>query len=166
MHEDTETVIYNKTVKFSGDRRKAIESARSFFMQAGYRIEHATEDAIVARRDAGFSSFRYSGGIDGASPVVLRFNGDQLTVNAEYGGIERTRRFILKLLLLLSLFFLVVLVIPFAVFFPGKFKLLALLPVLIMALQAPFQIWVTIKIMKRRTDSALDNLTHNIMTVS
>ncbi len=102
-----------------------------------------------------------------ASPVTIDVSDRNITVTADYEGLARMRKFIIRLLGGLALLLALGLGIPFAfVFGPNRFPLfLALgLGLGIPLLQLPIHLFVTPALLKHGAARALDTLVHN-MTV-
>jgi hypothetical protein len=157
---------FSKTVAFTGDPKKALEIAQVTFIQAGYKIDRAIGGRMTARHVGGFVQSQSGSGIYGASPVTVQVADGQLSITADYEGVEKARRFLWKLFAGLTAIFVVVMAIPFALLFPGKLKWLALLPLAVVVVQMPIHFLVTPRVMKRRANAALDTLMQNILAVT
>jgi len=103
---------YEKSVYFAGDHEKVIELAQSMFVQLGYRIIDVSNTKISAEHEGGFTKSISGNTIYGASPVTITISENRLVVSARYEGIEKVKKFFLRLLLGLA----VILGIGFALF--------------------------------------------------
>ncbi|MEW8430301.1 MAG: hypothetical protein G8D61_11350, partial [gamma proteobacterium symbiont of Ctena orbiculata] len=91
-------------------------------------------------------------------------SGNRLYVSAGYDGIEKAKKFIVKLLVGLAILLGLGMGIPFAILFEEKWPLLLALGlgVGIPLIQLPIHLYVTPMIMRKRAVKALDTLIHNI----
>jgi hypothetical protein len=158
---------YERTVDFTGDRRKALEIAQAALVQAGYRIEEASDRRISARYGGSFLGRNRGNPLWVASPITIEVSDRNITVTADYEGLAKMRKFIIWFLGGLALMLALGLGIPFAIVFGlNRFPLfLALgLGVGIPLIQLPIHLFVTPAIMRYFAAHALDRLVHN-MTV-
>ncbi|RJX26543.1 MAG: hypothetical protein C4531_15545 [Desulfurivibrio sp.] len=144
---------YRKTLPFDGDRQRAVDLARSVFINNNFKIESA-DQAEVLVRGPGMQGTRQNP-LVGASRVRLRVEAASIELSAELGGVRRIRNFLLlfppALASLLSLVFLILPMQPFAAAIPW----LAVSPWLFLSpLMAR---WI-----RSRTIAALDTLLHNM----
>jgi hypothetical protein len=123
---------YEKSWKFAGDRKKAIDIARNLFVGFGNEISENSDERVV------FIGKGFGGLRGGQNPLSLisYFEADagkagELTIKAEFGGIKK-----LMIWLVCFIFFLAILfVIVFGVIFrndqqSSKIVLLSVLPFL------------------------------------
>jgi hypothetical protein len=159
---------YEREEKFSGDPGKAIEMAQAVFVQSGYMITEHSESTISAKHEGGFVKTQSGNAIYGASPIRIDVTRDRLNVSAGYEGIEKAKRFITKLLVILALTLGLGIGIPFAFLFeePWPMLLAVGLGVGIPLLQLPIHLYLTPMIMRKRADKALDTLIHNITKIA
>jgi len=154
---------YEKSVDFAGDHKKVIELAQSMFVQFGYRIIDVSNTKISAEHEGGFTKSISGNTMYGASPVTITFSDNRLVVSARYEGIEKVKKFLLRLFLGLAF----MLGIGFALFFAFIFEerwpmMLGIgLGCGIPLIQLPIYLFVTPKIMEKRAAKALDTFIHN-----
>ncbi|MEW8486479.1 MAG: hypothetical protein AB2705_14960, partial [Candidatus Thiodiazotropha sp.] len=123
-----------------------------------------TESSISAEHEGGFIRTQSGNAIYGASPIKVSVSGNRLYISAGYDGIEKAKKFIVKLLVGLAVLLGLGMGIPFAFLFEEKWPLLLAvgLGVGIPLIQLPIHLYVTPAIMKKRAEKALDTLIHNI----
>jgi hypothetical protein len=154
---------YEKSADFAGDRKRVIELAQSMFVQSGYRIIDVSKAEISAEHEGGFTKSMSGNTIYGASPVTITISDNRLLVSAEYGGVQKVKKFLLKLFLGLAF----ILGIGFALFFGFVFEerwpmMLGIgLGFGIPLIQLPIHLFITPKIMEKRASRALDTFIHN-----
>ena len=144
---------YHKTAPFAGDKEKALEMAKTVFMNNNFRLEQSGAGKITARGTSFYDNQKNP--LRGVSYVEVRAEAGQIQLSAELGGIRRLRNFMLifpfGLALTLSILF-------FFLDMPGPaagVPWFAVAPWLILA--PLFSVFF-----RRRTIGALDNLLHNI----
>lgn len=155
---------YEKSVDFTGDPKKVIELAQSMFVQSGYRITDVSNTKISAEHEGGFTKTMSGNTMYGASPVTITISANRLMVSARYEGIEKLKKYILKLLLGLAFLLGIGLTLPFALIFKERWPVMLGLGLGfgIPLIQLPIHLIVMPKIMKMRASKALDTLIHNI----
>ena len=159
---------YEQTVAFTGDPAKAIEIAKVAFVQSGYKITELSGASISAEHQGGFVKSASSNPLYGASPIRVSVSGGRLVVGARFEGIEKVKRYIVKLLVGLGLLLGFGLGVPFALLFEERGPMLLGfgLGFGIPAIQLPIHFYVTPVIMRKRATHGLDTLCHNITMVS
>ncbi len=155
---------YEKSVPFSGNAQKAMEMAQAAFIQAGYRITEASDTSVSGQHEGGFMRSQSGNTIYGASPVTVRITDNNLFVGANYEGIEKIKKFLIRLMVGMALLLGPGLAIPFAFVFDDKWPALFGLALGsgIPLLQLPIHLLITPWIIKKRATQALDTLVHNI----
>jgi len=155
---------YEKKTAFKGDPGKAMELAKSMFIQSGYRIVNVSDTEITASHEGAFIKSVSGSTIYGASPVTVGVTDGLLSVKSDFEGVEKTKKFIVRMILGLSLLLGVMLGVPFGIIFDEKWPMIlgiglgAGIPLL----QLPIHFYVTPWIMKKRAINALDTMVHNI----
>jgi len=161
-------VAYRREVAISGDPRRAIELVQTALVQSGYRITDASDDCVTGAHAGGFVKTQSGQAIHGASPITATVQVGVLRVSAGYGGVERTRRFLVRLLVGLGIGLGGGLGLLFLLIFEERWP--ALLGLALGAgvplLQIPVHTSWTLRIMRSRTALALDTLVENIRTLT
>lgn len=146
---------YRTTIPFDGDCTKAIDIARSVFINNNFKIESLSRSEIVAR-GSGMQSTKQNP-LVGATLVRITVKPSLIDLSAELGGVRWMRNFLFifppSLALTISIVFLILPMPAFVVFVPW----LAVSPWLIIS---P----LLAKWIKSRTISALDTMLHNMKT--
>ncbi len=155
---------FERYVNFTGEPRKAIEVAKTMFVQSGYKIVDVSDTSISAKHEGGFVKSQSGNTIYGASPVTVAVTGSRLIVSANFDGIKKAKKFLLYLLLGLALILGLGMGIPFAIIFEEKWPMLLAigLGIGIPLIQLPIHLFITPMIMKKRAEKALGTLIHNI----
>lgn len=155
---------YEKSVDFAGDPKKVIELAQSMFVQSGYRIIDISNTKISAEHEGGFTKSMSGNTMYGASPVTITISDNRLVVSARYEGIEKLKKFLLKLLLGLAFLLGIGLALPFALIFEERWPMMLGIGLGfgIPLIQLPIHLIITPKIMEKRASKALDTLIHNV----
>lgn len=154
---------YEKTIPFSGNLEKSLEVARNVFIQHSFEIVNSSNSTLELT-----GTFTlWTKGMDplnGISKVSIRGTGSELSVEAEFGGIRKTVKYIAIFILGLAVFFLVTFGILFCVIQGQPANKIILICL------APFIPWPVIiplmaRFMKYRISRALDALLHNMSVV-
>ena len=154
---------YKKSVSFAGDHKKVIELAQSMFVQSGYRIIDISNTGISAEHEGGFTKSISGNTIYGASPVTITISANRLVVSARYEGIEKAKKFVLRLLLGLAFILGIGLALPFGFIFEERWPMMMAIGLGfgVPLIQLPIHLFVTPKIMEKRASKALDTFIHN-----
>ena len=92
---------YTNSIAFSGDPQRLLAAASTILMTNGFAVVQQ-DGHRVEFAGPGLSSTKQHP-ILGASKVVVCADHGQLTVDADYGGVESLRRFMIRFPLLLGL---------------------------------------------------------------
>ena len=159
---------YEKSVNFVGDPKKVIELAQSMFVQSGYRIIDVSDTEISAKHEGGFTKSVSGDPIYGASPVTMTISANRLVVSAEYEGIEKVKKYILRFLLGLAFVLGIGLGLPFGLIFEERWPMMLGfgLGFGIPLIQLPIHLFITPKIMEKRASKALDTFIHNALILA
>lgn len=159
---------YERNVDFTGEPKKAIEVARTMFIQSEYKIIDVSETSISAKHEGGFLKTQSGNTIYGASPVTVAVMDNRLIVSARYDGIKKVKKFLLYLLVGMAVVLGLGLGLPFAVIFEDTWPMILGfgLGIGIPLIQLPLHLFVTPLIMKKRAEKALDTLIHNITVLT
>jgi len=153
---------YEKTIHFNGNTEKALEVARNTFLPLGFTIIKNTNECIELTGPGTFWT-QGQNPLVGISKISVSRSGNELSINARFGGIHKTIKFLILFIIGMSIFFLVMFGLifnrqgtPFQRFF---------LPL------APFIPWPAIIplmaiFMKSRTSKSLDALLNNMATLA
>ncbi|NIP25447.1 MAG: hypothetical protein GWN67_23195, partial [Phycisphaerae bacterium] len=95
---------YEKTEPFTGNMDKALEVAKNVFIQHNFQIERDS-DSEVEFTGPGMLSSRQNP-LVGISRICIRGTRDNLSVEAEFGGIRRLTKYLVLFILGLAIFFL------------------------------------------------------------
>jgi hypothetical protein len=157
-------VVYEKSVDFTGDPKKVIELAQSMFVQSGYKITDISDSKISAEHTGGFTKSVSGNTIYGASPITITISDNRLVVIALYEGIEKVKKFLLKLFLGLAFILGIGFALSFGLIFKERWPMMLGIGLGfgIPLIQLPIHLLVTPKIMKKRASRALDTFIHNI----
>jgi len=152
---------YEKTISFTGNLEKALETARNVFIQHSFQIINDSSSSVELI-GTGTMWIKGQDPLVGISKVSVRGTGSELTIEAEFGIVNKTIKYLILFIFGMAVFFLIVFGVMF--YLQGQ----DVRKVLLIAL-APFAPWPIIfplmaKFMKWRTSKALDALLHN-MTV-
>lgn len=156
-------MIYEKSVDFEGDPKKVIKLAQSMFVQSGYRINDISDTQISAEHEGGFTRSMSGNTMYGASPVTITITDNRLVVIALYEGVDKVKKFLLRLLLGLAFVLGAGLGLTFGIVFEERWPMVfgiglgAGIPLI----QLPIHLFVTPKIIKKRASRALDTFIHN-----
>jgi hypothetical protein len=158
---------YTTSVPFRGNLTEALQLAASSLTSIGFRIV-AKDNASVEFAGPGMNSTRQSP-LLGASRLRVAGGSEELSVDAELGGVERMSRFVRVFPIALNLVLLVVLVGVFAVVLPRAIGLAATIAgaatganVLLWLLLAP----VFARRLRDRSCRAIDTLMTNMEAVA
>jgi len=159
---------YEKSIDFTGDPQKAITLAQTTLVQSGYKIIDISETSISARHEGGFVKSQSGNPMYAASPVVVSVSESHLVVIARYEGVEKAKKFLVRLLAGMAFGLGLGLGIPFGLFFEEKWPMILGfgLGFGIPLIQLPIHLLVTPMIMKKRAAQALDALVHNMKMIS
>ncbi len=154
---------YERSEPFGGNPAAAIDFARSILAQAGYRVDN-TDSGIVAEHEGGFIRSQSGNPLYGASPIRVTVSGGRLSVTAGFGGVDKVKGFIVKLLLGLAVGLGGGLGLLFALLFDQQWPILlgAGLGGGIPLLQLPIHWLIVPAVIRRRAVSGLDTLVHNL----
>lgn len=148
---------YTKTVPIKGDGRKALERARSVFIQQGFQVSPISTQRFEAKGEKLLRNNHNP--FHGVSRAIFMVSGGILTVEAEFGGVRRLRNFLYIFPPALGL----VLVVSFSLAgnFAGKPWYMPYLPL------GPVAPWVVISPLmawsfRRRVIETLDTLLENL----
>ena len=133
------------------------------FVQSGYKITDISDSKISAEHTGGFTKSASGNTIYGASPVTITISDNRLVVIALFEGIEKVKKFLLKLLLGLAFILGVVFALTFGLIFEEREPMMLGIGLGfgIPLIQLPIHLFVTPKIMKKRASRALDTFIHN-----
>jgi hypothetical protein len=157
-----------RSVEFSGDPKKVIDLAQSMFIQTGYKVTDISDSRISAEHIGGFTKSVSGNSVYGASPVTISISDNRLTVKASYEGIEKTKKYLLKLILGLALILGTGFGVGFGFVFEEKWPMVfgIVLGFGIPLIQLPIHLFVTPKIMKIRALRALDTFIENAIVLA
>ena len=147
---------YRKSIAFTGDRTKVFEFAIMALTSVGFRLE-AQSSSSLQFTGPGMNSSRENP-LTGASLISLSVQEDELTLEAELGGLKRIRQVLIMLPAGLALLFLVL----FGFLFRNRgFPFILFVSIL------PLSPWLILTpvlshVMQKRTHRALDTFLHNI----
>lgn len=159
---------YQTTASIHGPPETAIRIVRDALIANGFRIVDSCAGELTMM-GPGMNSSRENP-LRGVSLVTARVNQTQLELDAELGGVARLGRFVfffpIALGLLLMLFFAI---IAWAIANFGQQPLPSLIPLLTPLLTTlPWLVigpWMT-RIIRRRTERAIDALVHNATMIA
>lgn len=154
---------YEKAIDFTGNVKKALEVARNVFIQHSFEIVDSSDSAIELTA-TGIAWTKWQIPLVGISKVRIYGTTRNVSIEAEFGGIRKTTRFTILLILGLAVFFLVTFGILFIAIQGQPADKIILISL------APFVPWPVIipimaRFMKYRTSQALDALLHNMSVV-
>ena len=154
---------YEKTVPFSGNPEKALEVARNVFIQHSFEIVTNSNSAVELR---GTRTLWVKGQdpLIGISKVNIRGSSDSLSIEADFGVVRKSVKYLALFIVGMAVFFLVTFGILFTIIQcepASKTILLSLAPFV----PWPILIPLIAKFMKFRTSRALDALLHNMAVV-
>lgn len=154
---------YEKSVDFAGDYKKIIELAQSMFVKSGYRIIDVSNTKISAEHEGGFTKSISGDTIYGASPVTITISDKRLVVSAVYEGIEKAKKFLLRLFLGLAFGLGIGFALLFGFIFEERWPMMLGIGLGfgIPLIQLPIHLFVTPKMMEKRASNALDTFIHN-----
>jgi hypothetical protein len=92
---------YTNSIIFSGDPQRLLAAASTILMTNAFTVVEQ-ESQSIEFKGPGLNSTRQNP-ILGASKVIVGLEDGQLTVNAEYGGVDSLRRFMIRFPLLLGI---------------------------------------------------------------
>lgn len=150
---------YEKTISFEGDTGKAMETARGVLMQHGFQIETMSERTLELTGPFMFLN-KGDNPLRGISAISLSLSGGSLAIEAEFGIIGKTMKYLVVFILGMALFFLIL----FGIIFRNDSDFHWWLSVL------PFAPWPVLipligKFMKYRTSRAIDVLINNMIAI-
>ena len=150
---------YEKTIPFTGNAEKAVELARNVFIQHGFQIVNNSDSALELV-GTGTVWTKGQDPLVGISKVYILGTSSKLSIEAEFGAIRKTIKYLIYFLLSMAAFFLVVFGIQFYLQGQSVRKLLLIT-------LAPFSPWPIIvplmaKFMKFRTSRAIGVLLNNM----
>lgn len=153
---------YEKTIHFTGNMEKALEVARNVFIQHSFQIVNNTSLSLELI-GTGTLWTKGQDPLVGVSKANIRGTGSNLSIEAEFGEIKKTMKYMVLFILGMAVFFLVVFGIVFSMQGQPANK------IILIAL-APFAPWPIIiplmgRWMKSRTSRALDVLLNNMVTL-
>jgi len=156
---------YQSTVRIPGDPARALEFTVAVLASVGFRITNRESNAAELRGSGYRNSNENS--LRGASAIQLRTHFDQLTLDAELGGVEWMGKFLFWFPTLLCLGLGVVLsIVFFFVFGPGKWFYIFVTVVaaegIVFTFLAPF----IARRIETRTRTELDTLLANAAAAS
>ena len=94
-------MVYSNSVAFSGDPERLLSVASTILMTNGFAVVEQ-DAARILFAGPGLNSTKQNP-LLGASSVHVRASDGLLTIEAEYGGVESLRRFMIRFPLLLGL---------------------------------------------------------------
>lgn len=148
---------YEKTIPFEGDVGKAMETARGVLMQHGFEIEAMSDKELELTGPFMFLN-KGDNPLRGISAIRLSLSGELLAIEAEFGIIRKTMKYLVVFILGMALLLFAV----FGIVFrnnPDFNWWLSVLPF------APWPILIPLigKFMKYRTSRAIDVLMNNMI---
>jgi hypothetical protein len=155
---------YTSSLPFRGDQAKAFELAASALTALGFRLTERTESSLQFV-GPGMNSSRESG-LMGATGIRISGDRDQLSLEADLGGMARLSRFAMFFPLGLFLAIAIVSAVVLAVLHgPGDWMFAVAAPMGVMAI-----IWSVLgplmaRSFRARTERALDTLLSNMVSV-
>jgi hypothetical protein len=154
-------IDYEKTSRFTGDVEKAFSVAMNMLMPHGFEITENTDTVLEFRGPGSFYFSNSQNFFTTISQINISARRAELSVEVEFGGIRKTKKYLIIFVLFLALFHLalfgfllvkeqevLILWIGLATFVP-----LALIPPL------------TTKFLKYQTSKSLDSLLHNMIVL-
>ena len=114
---------HSAAIPFSGDSSRAFDLAISSLTSIGFRIENR-DSGVVEFSGPGMNSTRESP-LRGASQLTIREGIQELSVEAELGGVERMCRFVRIFPVALNFFLLLLAVIITAATHPAVLPIVA-----------------------------------------
>ena len=148
---------YEKTSSFEGDAGKAMETARGVLVQNGFQIETMSETTLELTGPFIFLN-KGDNPLRGISAINVLRSGGSFTIEAEFGIIRKTMKYLVVFILGMALLLFTV----FGIVFrdnPDFNWWLSVLPF------APWPILIPLmgKFMKYRTSRAIDVLMNNMI---
>ena len=149
---------YSKTISIPGNSEKASDFLLKTFTNEGFRIVSKSRHALEFT-GPGMSSTRQNP-LRGASDVKITIDFSSITLDAELGGVEKMKKFLIYFISGMALFF--VLLFGILHFVHESFK--SMEPVtLFFIVTSPFYVWIILiplmtKSIKHRAENALDTL--------
>ena len=150
---------YEKTMPFTGNTEKALDTAKNVLMQHSFQaiklesssLEFTSPNTIFTKGE---------NPLLGASRILISSTSASLTIKADYATLRKTMKYMVIFLLGMTVFFLV----GFSILFhnrPNYKWWISVLPL------APWPIIIPLmsRFMKNRTTRALDSLLNNIAAV-
>ncbi len=153
---------YYKTTPFSGNVEKALEVAWNTFLPHGFTVTENTAESIELTGPGSLMAKGQDPAV-GISKISISAAHNELSIKAEFGGINKTVKFMILLIVSLSVFFLVLFGILFNKEMPtARIVLLSLGPLIPWPIVIPLMaIW-----MKSRATKTLNALLTNITTLA
>ena len=158
---------YRKDVSFAGEHERAIRNAAQALGRLGYRITELTPTRLKAEHP-GILQRSSAQALLVASPLSISLSLGRLKLEAEFEGIAKLRRFLVRLLVGLAAFLGFALGITFSIVFDETWPVLlgVGLGVGIPILQLPIHVFLTLRLIKRRAISDLDIFLENLVVLS
>jgi hypothetical protein len=155
---------HTQSLDFRGDPAPAFALATATLTASGFRLVAQTARSLEFA-GAGMNSTR-GNPLLGASQITLTADAGRIELQAELGGVRRMRRFLVVLLLGLSLLDVVVFGLQFHVFQGAPNW-----PKLLLVTAGPIAPWIVlgpllVRLIRRRTIKALHPLLFNMVAVT
>jgi hypothetical protein len=149
---------YENRTLIQGDPIKVLEAALNILVAMGFSIVKK-EKYLLELSDPGLHSSKQNP-ILGASKIIVSINGNELVVQAEYGGIRKLMKFITILIVVMAISFLI-----FFTFLFGKQS-----DNIVYISLAPFLPWIVLlplmsNIFQKRIKKSLDTFVNNVLVV-
>jgi hypothetical protein len=152
-------IDYEKTSPFTVNVEKAFGVAMNVLMSHGFEITENTDTVLAFRGPGSFYFSNSQNFFTTVSQINIHARRAELSVEAEFGGIRRTKKYLIILVLALALFHFAL----FSFLFFTKQEVLILWVGL--ATFVPLAIFppLTTKFLKHQTSQSLDSLLHNMI---
>ena len=158
---------YRREAAFAGNETRAVATAARLLAELGYRIEELDGTHVKAEHPGLLN--RASGqALLVASPLALTVSSGRLVLEADFDGIDRLRRFLVRLLVGLGAGLALVLGLAFSLVFDEVWPALlgGGLGLAVPLIQLPIHLVLTLPLVRRRAARDLDTFLGNVIVLS
>lgn len=159
---------YVKTLSFTGNAEKALETARTVFINQGFQIIES-DGSLLRLRGPGLNGTKENP-LKGISDALILIRDTTIEISAELGGVQSLSRFAKTFPLKMAAFFLVVFGISFGTiaYFQPSFRQLWIFLIVFLAPLLALSPWIFLAPMmarriEKRTIEAIDTLLNNLV---